>query len=126
MIYNWLVKTLLDGKTGEALVKMLGEKLSLNETITKKISALLPKLRQAEKNYPGSARALVFWLFFAADAGIVGNDSGKTDALSIISSLLNIRDPEKRAFAQSELRRDIGNDGFSTIFRSLLQALISG
>ena len=128
VIFNWLTKTLLDGKTGEALLKMAGDKLSLDAAIVGRISALLPKLRQAEAQYPGSARALVFWIFFAADAGLasVADNGGEFNALAFIQSLLNIKDPEKRAFAQSELRKDMGNDGFSTIFRSLLQALITG
>ena len=126
VIYNWLVKTLLDGKTGEALLKMAGEKLSLDASIVSRISALLPKLRQAEKDYPGSARALIFWLFFAADAGLgsISENGGNIDALALIQSLLNIKDPEKRAFAQSELRKDIRNEGFASVFRSLLQGLL--
>ena len=125
-IYDYLLKTLLFSDATPTLLQFAKEKLNLSDSVFSYVEKILPALQNAEQNYPGSAKALIFWVFYAAEAlvGAMGGSSSP-DVLTIISTLMGSGSAAKRDFARAELQNDITKPGFSDILRGILQALFS-
>ena len=126
VVYNYLLNELLFSANTPSYMQFAKNTLGLSDDVYGYVEKILPPLQNAEATYPGSGKALIFWVFFAADAVVGAMGSGGGDAMTIILSLISSGDTEKRNFAMSELRNDISNPGFSQILTSIIQPLISG
>lgn len=126
VIYDYLLKELLFSDNTPTYLQFAKEKLGLDDKVFSYVEKILPALKTADQNYPGSGKALIFWIFYVAEA-VVGSvdlsSGGSPDVLAIISALASSGNAEKREFAKSELRSDFAAPGYSDMLASVLQPL---
>ncbi|MBQ7637478.1 MAG: hypothetical protein IJS90_01080 [Clostridia bacterium] len=125
VIYDFLLKELLFSDNTPKYLAFAKEKLGLNDTVFGYLEKIVPAVKEADASYPGSGKALIFWVFFAADSITGAMSSGNTSLLGIMGALMGSGNAEKRAFASSELPKDMRNEGFSNIFLGILKPLFS-
>ncbi|MCH5197324.1 MAG: hypothetical protein J1E34_00320 [Oscillospiraceae bacterium] len=125
VIYDVLLNELLFSDNTPKYLNFAKEKLGLSDSIFGYIEKIVPALKEADENYPGSGKALIFWIFFAAESitGAIG--SSDSSVTGIITALVGSGSPEKCAFARSELFNDITNEGFANILFGILKPLFS-
>ena len=129
VVYDYLLKELLFSANTPAYLNFLKSQFDLG-AVYDYIEKILPVLSNSEQTYPGSGKALIFWVFFAAET-VVGamEESGTSfddlDATAIITALMTNGSPEKTSFATSELRKDIFKPGFSATLGSILHAMFA-
>lgn len=123
VIYDYLLREIVFTDQGDALLAFAKEKLDLNETIFGYVEKVMPALKSADETYPGSGKALVFWVFFAAEA-YMGASNKNGGSGSVFTNLLTmLGSGEKRSFAMSELQKDFSKPGFSDALTTVLQPL---
>ena len=125
VIYDFLLREILFSERTPAYLQFAKDKLGLGDFIVNYLTNAAPAIRKAEETYPGAGKALVFWVFFAADSlvGAAGNGGG--GLLGIVSALMGSGTSDARAFAASELTKDIRNDGFASMLLDVLRPLFS-
>lgn len=124
-VYNYLLNELLFSANTPIYLQFAKEKLNLDDQVYGYIERILPALKNAEQSYPGSGKALIFWVFYAAEVvvGAMGDSGGSVDALTILSALTSGENADKREFAKSELRSDFAAPGYSDMLASVLRPL---
>jgi len=125
VIYDFLLNELLFSENTPKYLSFAQEQFGLSETVFGYLEKIIPALKSADETYPGSGKALIFWVFFAADSITGAMSAGNTTLLGITGALMGSGTSEKRAFARSELTKDMTNEGFSNIFFSILRPLFS-
>ena len=127
VVYDYLLRELLFSENTPAYLSFAKDKLSLNDQVYGYIEKILPALKSADETYPGSGKALIFWVFYVGEAvvGAIGENGGTDDVLGLITKLVSSGSPEKRDFAKTEFKSDFAKPGFSNVLKSVLQALIS-
>ena len=123
VIYDYLLKELLFSENTPKYLQFAKDKLSLDDKVYGYLEKMVPALKEADINYPGSGKALIFWVFFAAESLVGAMGSGGGDVLTIITTLVGSGSPEKKEFAKTELQKDMKNEGFSDILGSVLKPL---
>ncbi|MBQ7687909.1 MAG: hypothetical protein IJT27_01700 [Clostridia bacterium] len=122
--YDGLLRELLFSDNTPAYLQFAKEKLGLSDKVFSYVEKILPGLQNAETTYPGAGKALIFWVFFAAEAYMgASSSSGGGSVFSILMTLLGSSNAEKRDFAKSELQYDISRPGFSDVLTGILQPL---
>ena len=122
VIFDFLLREILFSERTPAYLQFAKEKLGLSDFIVNYLTNAAPAIKNAEQTYPGAGKALVFWVFFAADS-LVGA-SGGGSLLGIVSALMGGGTADARSFAASELTKDIGNEGFASVLVSVLKPLL--
>gem|GEM_PF-1959650 len=124
VIYDFLLQEILFSERTPAYLQFAKNTLGLGDFIVNYLTNAAPAIKDAEQTYPGAGKALVFWVFFAADS-LVGAASGGGSILSIVTALMGSGTADARAFAASELTKDIRNDGFAAMLLNVLKPLFS-
>ena len=123
-VYDYLIKELLCSDNTPVYLQFAKDKLGLDDNVFSYVEKIVPALKNAEQTYPGSAKALIFWIFYAAETVVGAMDgSGSPDVLAILSALTASGNAEKREFAKTELRSDFAAPGYSDMLASVLQPL---
>ena len=97
------------------------------EALLGHVMAVGAAIGEAETKYPGSSKALVFWVLFIFESYLGAKvDAGEdADALKIVLKMIGNNDAEKTKFATSELAKDLTNPGFAKAFGIILKPLLS-
>ncbi len=125
VVYDYLLQEILFSANTPVYLQFAKEKLGLSDFIYGYLTKVAPVIKEADGTYPGAGKGLVFWVFFAADSLVDAMQGGNTSILGIAGALMGSGSAEARAFAGSELLKDIRNDGFASILGSVLKPLIS-
>ncbi len=123
VVYDYLLREIVFTDQSEALLAFAKENLDLNETIFGYVEKVLPALKSADETYPGSGKALVFWVFFAAEAYTSANNKNGGSGSVFTNLITMLGSGEKRSFAMSELQKDFSKPGFSDALTTVLQPL---
>ena len=127
VVYDFLLKELLCSKNTPAYLALIKDKLGVDEKIFSYIEKIVPAIGEAETKYPGSSKALVFWVLFIFESYLGAKvDAGEdADTLKIVLKMIGNNDAEKTKFATSELAKDLTNPGFAKAFGIILKPLLS-
>ena len=123
-VYDYLLQEILFSANTPAYLQFAKEQLGLSDFIVNYLTNVAPAIKSADETYPGAGKALVFWLFFAADS-LVGAMSGNPNVIGVVAALMGSGTAEARSFAASELTKDVRNDGFASVLVSVLKPLFS-
>ncbi len=125
VVYDYLLTELLFSANTQTYLAFAKDKLSLDDRVYGYVEKILPALKDSDAQYPGSGKALIFWVFFAAEAvvGAAGQNGGTDDILGLITTLMGSGNEAKREFAKTELRADLGKEGISGTLGNILKAL---
>lgn len=123
VIYDYLLREILFSANTPTYLQFAKEKLGLSDFIFNYLSNVAPAIKEADASYPGAGKALIFWVFFAADSLMGAVNSGNNSILGIASALMGSGSADARAFAAGELTKDMRNEGFSSILGSVLKPL---
>ena len=125
VVYDYLLTELLFSDNTQTYLAFAKDKLSLDDRVYGYVEKILPALKDSDAQYPGSGKALIFWVFFAAEAvvGAAGQNGGTDDILGLITTLMGSGNEAKREFAKTELRADLGKEGISGTLGNILKAL---
>ena len=130
VIYDYLLRELLFSDNAPALLGFAKEKLGLSDSVYSYLERVLPALKSSDETYPGSGKALIFWVFYVAESLVGamnsgGSGGGSPDVMAMITALLGSGSAEKREFGKSEFRADCAKPGFSDVLTGVLQPLFS-
>ena len=125
VIYDYLLKEILFSANTPKYLQFAKDTLGLSDFIFNYLTNVAPAIKSADETYPGAGKALVFWVFFAGDSLVGAMNGGNSNMLSIVAALMGSGTAEARAFAASELTKDMRNDGFASILGSVLKPLFS-
>ena len=123
VIYDYLLREILFSENTPAYLAFAKEQFGLSDFIYNYLTGVAPAIKSADESYPGAGKALVFWVFFAADSLTGAMSGGNTSILGIAGALMGSGSAEARAFAASELTKDMRNEGFASILGSVLRPL---
>lgn len=127
VVYDYLLKELLFSENTPVFLGFVKEKFGLNDMVYSYLERVLPALQSTDAAHPGAGKSLIFWVFFVAEAlvGAAGGNisGGSPDILGILTALTGSASAEKRNFALSEFRKDMGKPGFSDVLTSVLTPL---
>ena len=126
VIYDFLLGEILFSERTPAYLQFAKDKLGLSDFIVNYLTNAAPAIKNAEQTYPGAGKALVFWVFFAADSLVGASGGGNNNLLGIVAALMGSGTADARAFAASELTKDIRNEGFASMLLDVLKPLVSG
>ena len=125
VIYDFLLSEILFSERTPAYLQFAKDKLGLSDFIVNYLTNAAPAIKNAEQTYPGAGKALVFWVFFAADSLVDASGGGNNSLLGIAAALMGSGSADARAFAASELTKDMRNDGFASMLLDVLKPLFS-
>lgn len=125
VIFDFLLNELLFSDNTSKYLSFAKEQLGLSDTVFGYLEKIVPALKTADETYPGSGKAMIFWVFFAADSITDAIGSGNTTLLGIVGALMGRGSSDARNFARTELTKDITNDGFANMLFGILKPLFS-
>ena len=123
VVYDYLLKELFFSDNTPTYLNIAKEKLGLSDKVYSYVEKIVPALKSADETYPGSGKALIFWVFFAAEAVMDAGAGSGSSVLSIITTLMGSSNADKRDFASSELKSDFSKPGFSDALKTVLTPL---